>query len=110
MSPLRMPQHLADPPHVDSGEAVLRFKLLEELDTGLKRNEDRVEAALAALRRHDAEGRHDPDLRSRLLEHAADAVWSLFVQHEACDCADHDELVRRYGIPPEVTARIGAAH
>lgn len=110
MSPLRMPQHLADPPHVDSGEAVLRFKLLEDIDAGLKRSEDRVQAALSALARHDAQGRHDPDLRSRLLGEAADAVWTLFVQHEACDCADHDELVRRYGIPAEVTARIGAAH
>ena len=109
MSPLRMPQHLADPPHVDSGEAVLRFKLLEDIDAGLKRNEDRVQAALDALARHDAAGRHEPSLRSRLLDEAAEAVWTLFVQHEACDCADHDELVRRYGIPAEVTARLGAA-
>jgi hypothetical protein len=105
-----MPQHLADPPHVDSGEAVLRFKLLEDVDGGLKRNEDRVQQALAALARHDAEGRHEPDLRSRLLDDAADAVWALFVQHEACDCADHEELKRRYAIPAEVTARVGAAH
>ncbi len=107
MSPLRMPQHLADPPHLDSGEAVLRFKLLEDIDSGVKRHEDRVQATLAALQQYDVEGLQEPNLRSRLLDAAADAVWSLFVQHEACDCADHDELVRRYGIPAEVTARLG---
>lgn len=109
MAPLRMPQHLADPPHVDSGEAVLRFKLLEDVDAGLKRCEWRVQAALAELREHDADG-GDPAQRGRLLDEAADAVWALFVQHEACGCTDHEELVQRYHIPPEVTARLGASH
>jgi len=105
-----MPQHLADPPHFDSGEAVLRFKLLEDIDAGVKRNTDRVQAALADLRRHDGEQGADPDLRNRLLDAAADAVWALFVQHEACDCTDHEDLVRRYDIPAEVMARVGARH
>lgn len=109
MAPLRMPQHLADPPQMDSGEAVLRFKLLEDVDAGLKRCEWRVQAALAELRDHDAEA-GDPAGRARLLDEAADAVWALFVQHEACGCADHEDLVQRYHIPAEVTGRIGAAH
>jgi hypothetical protein len=109
MAPLRMPQHLADPPQVDSGEAVLRFKLLEDVDAALKRSEWRVQAALGELQEHDADG-GDPAERPRLLDEAADAVFALFVQHEACGCSDHEELVQRYHIPAEVTARIGASH
>jgi hypothetical protein len=109
MSPLRMPQHLADPPHVDTGEAILKFELLEELDASLAQTERRVEETLGALREHDARG-GDRDRRAELLNSAAEAVWRLFVQHEACDVCDHQELVARYRIPPEVLARIGAAH
>ena len=73
MSALRLPQHLAEPAHVDSGEANLKFELLEEIDA------------------------------------AVEAVWRLVVQHEACDCTDHRELVARYRIPAEVMARIGSS-
>jgi hypothetical protein len=108
MSPLRMPQHLADPLHTDSGEAVMKFELLEELEQ-LHRAETRVERALAALRDHDAAGGYGAQ-RIQLVEAAADAVWSLVVQHEACDCCDHNQLIARYHIPVEVMSRLGAAH
>jgi hypothetical protein len=107
MSPLRMPQHLAEPQHVDSGEAILRFELLEELD-GLHRSEARVEQALRALRDCDAVGGYGAE-RTRLIDTAADAVWRLIVQHEACDCCDHNALISRYRIPAEVMARVGGS-
>ncbi|WP_374472965.1 DUF6665 family protein [Phenylobacterium sp.] len=108
MSPLRMPQGLSEPQHVDSGDAVLKFQLLEGLDGSVSRCERALQAALAELARHgEAE---DPKLRSRLLDVAADAAWRLIVQHEACDVCDHEELIRRYAVPPEVLARIGARH
>ncbi|WP_334162276.1 DUF6665 family protein [Phenylobacterium sp.] len=103
MSPLRMPQGLSEPQHVDTGEAVLRFELLEELDGGLARCERRLEAALAAL----AAGGEGAE-RSRRLDEAADAAWRLIVQHEACDVCDHRELIARYHIPAEVLGRVGA--
>ena len=106
MAPLRMPQHLADPAHTDTGEAILKFELLEELDA-LHRCEDRVAAALAALRDHDAEGGAAGD-RAILVDAAAEAVWRLIVQHEACDCTDHNQLIARYHIPVEVMSRLGA--
>jgi hypothetical protein len=109
MAPLRMPQHLADPVHVDTGEAHMRFELLEDVEGGLRRAERRVTEALADLREHDRGG-GDPQVRAALADLAADAVWALLVQHEACDCADHSALVQRYRIPPEVMARIGARH
>jgi hypothetical protein len=107
MSPLRMPQHLADPPHVDTGEAVMKFELMEELE-GLHRSEERVGATLAALRDHDAEEATDPAGRALLVDAAAEAVWRLIVQHEACDCTDHNQLIARYHIPAEVMSRLGA--
>lgn len=109
MSPLRMPQHLADPVHIDTGEAHLRFELLEEMDSAVGRTERQVAERLDALRHHEAVG-GSTETRRALLDTAADAVWRLIVLHEACDCADHQQLIARYGIPPEVMARIGARH
>lgn len=107
MSPLRLPQHLTDERHVDSGEARLRFDLLEDLDAGLARSEREVERTLEALHVHDVE-LGDPAIRSRLLDHAADAVWRLFVQREAGDLTDHQPLIQRFGIPQDVLARVGS--
>jgi hypothetical protein len=105
MSALRMPQHLGEPAHVDSGEAYLKFELLEEIDAAVGHTERAVERALRALRDHDPS---DLEGRRPLLEDATEAVWRLVVQHEACDCSDHQELIARYRIPTEVMARIGA--
>jgi hypothetical protein len=108
MSALRLPQHLAEPAHVDSGEAYLKFELLEEIDAAVGHTERDVERALRALRDHDSDQR-DPEDRQALLDAAVEAVWKLIVQHEACDCSDHRELVTRYRIPSEVMSRIGAS-
>ena len=108
MSALRLPQHLAEPAHVDSGEANLKFELLEEIDAAVGHTERDVERALRALRDYDADQR-DPEDRQALLDAAVEAVWRLVVQHEACDCTDHRELVARYRIPAEVMARIGSS-
>lgn len=107
MSALRLPQHLADPAHVDSGEAQMRFELLEDIDAAVGHTERDVVRALRALRDHDASGA-PLETRGPVLEAAVEAVWRLIVQHEACDCADHNALIERYRIPPEVLSRIGA--
>ncbi len=108
MSALKFPQHLAEPAHVDTGEAHLRFELLENIDSAVGHTERDVERTLRALRDHDLSGAADPETRARLLEAAVEAVWRLVVQHEACDCADHQALVQRYRIPAEVLGRIGS--
>lgn len=107
MSALRLPQHLAEPAHVDSGEAHLKFDLLEDIDSAVAHTERDVEQALRALRDHDASGA-DPEARQPLLDAAVGAVWRLVVQHEACDLMDHGALIARYRIPAEVMARIGS--
>ena len=109
MSALRLPQHLAEPAHVDSGEAHLKFDLLEEIDSAVGHTERDVERALQSLRDHDASS-GDPEARQPLLDAAVEAVWRLIVQHEACDLTDHKALIERFRIPGEVMARIGASH
>ncbi|HEX7885049.1 MAG TPA: DUF6665 family protein [Phenylobacterium sp.] len=109
MSALRLPQHLAEPAHVDSGEAHLKFELLEEIDAAVSHSERDVERTLRALRDHDG-SQGDPEARQALLDAAVEAVWRLIVQREACDLTDHSALVERYRIPAEVMARIGASH
>ena len=107
MSALKMPQHLADPAHVDSGEAHLKFELLEEIDGAVGDAERDVERNLRALRDFDSGG-GGAEARRPLLDAAVDAVWRLVVVHEACDLSDHSELIQRYRIPAEVMSRIGA--
>lgn len=107
MSALRLPQHLAEPAHVDSGEAHLKFELLEDIDAAVGHTERDVERTLRSLRDFDGDQR-DPTDRQALLDAAVEAVWRLIVQHEACDCTDHHVLVERYRIPAEVMGRIGS--
>jgi hypothetical protein len=104
MSPLRMPQSLGHDHHVDTGEAVLRFELLEELDASLGRCERAVEASVAALAEFDAAVAAQ---RAPLLAAATQAVWRLIVQREACDLSDRERLVKHFHIPPDVMARLG---
>jgi hypothetical protein len=102
MSSLRMPQSLARRLGVETGEAVLRYELLEEQAQSLGRAGRKVEAALAALREHpDGEG------RPAALKAAADAVWSFLVQREVMGLRDRAAVVAQYGIPREVLARLG---
>ena len=91
---------------IGGGTAMMLSRALER--TGGPLPEDEFQAALGELQEHDADG-GDPAERPRLLDEAADAVFALFVQHEACDCTDHRELVARYRIPAEVMARIGSS-
>ena len=103
MSSLRMSQTLARRLGVETGEAILRYELLEEQAQSLGRAGRKVEAALAALRDHPGgEG------RAALLKTAADAVWGFFVQREVMGLRDRAAVIAQYGIPREVLARLGA--
>ena len=42
-----------------------------------------------------------------LLDDAADKVWAFFIQREICGLRSQKDAIRRYGIPPEVMARLG---
>src|SRR5581483_7990907 len=57
MSSLRLPQTFARRLGVETGDAVLRYELVEEQAFALGRMGRKAEAALAALRSHEGEGR-----------------------------------------------------
>ena len=102
MSSLRMPQSFLRRLGVESADVALRHEIVEEQAAALGRIGRKAEAALAALRDHQGEG------RAAVLKAAADAVWRLFVQREVLGLRDHSQLVRDYAIPREVMNRLGA--
>lgn len=66
-----------------------------------------VEKAMAALRAFDAEP-GSPEERIVLLKRAANEVWKFLIQRELCGLRDQREVIRIYGIPQDVLARLGA--
>jgi hypothetical protein len=85
------------------GSATFELELVSERAAALGRAGRAVEAAMARL----AEDQGGPD-RDALLKAAAKAVWSFFVQREACGFRDHRGVIAHYGIPKAVLARLGA--
>jgi hypothetical protein len=102
MSSLRMPQSFARRLGVETGEAVLRYELLEEQAAALGRAGRKLELALAALSSQQGDG------RAQALKAAAEAAWCFFVQREVMGLRDRATIVAQYGIPREVLNRIGA--
>ena len=98
-----MPQSLVNRPKPESGDAILRYELMEEQAQPLGRAGRKVESALATLRDHPG-----GDGRSDLVKVAADAVWGLLVQREVLGLRDRAAIIAEYGIPREVMVRIGA--
>ena len=103
MSSLRMPQSLIKRLGVETGDAVLRYELLQEQAASLGHSGRKVEKALAALRDHSGD-----EGRAELVKAAADAVWGFLVQREIIGLRDRAAIVAQYGIPREVMNRIGA--
>lgn len=102
MPSLRLPQSLLKRLGADTGEAAFRHELMEEQAAALGRMGRKAEAALAALKSHEGEGRAD------VLKAAADAVWCFLVQREVMGLRDRAAVVAQYDIPREVMARLGA--
>ena len=46
--------------------------------------------------------------REALLKAAAEAVWALFIQREACGMRDQKPVIADLGIPRAVLVRLGA--
>jgi len=103
MSSLRMTASLMRRLGVETGEAVLRYELLEEQAAALGRTGRKAQAALAALKAHQGE-----DGRAEVLKAAADAVWCFLVQREVVGLRDRATILREYDVPREVVVRLGA--
>jgi hypothetical protein len=99
-----MPQTLSSSLRPDSGLSALTAEIQGESAAALGRSGREVERALAVLAAAGA----DAPGRPALLQAAADAVWSYFIQREACGVLNHDQAVVDYAIPREVLARVGA--
>lgn len=102
MSSLRAPQSLLKRLGVETGEAAFNYEIVAEQAAALGRMGRKAEAALAALKAHDGEG------RAEALKAAADAVWCFLVQREVMGLRDRAQIVADYQIPREVLARLGA--
>ena len=90
-----------------SGFGSIENEIIGEKASSLGHHGRQVEQAMAALRAYDAAPRA-PEERVVLLKAAAREVWKFLVQRELCGLRDQKEVVRHYGIPQEVLARLGA--
>jgi len=83
---------------------LLEHEVAGEKAASLGRAGRRVEETLARLAMADM---HDP-LWPELLADAAAAVYWYFIQRELCGLRRHGDVIREYGIPKAVLARLGA--
>ena len=102
MSSLRLPQSFVQRLPGESFEAAINHEVAEEAAASLGRMGRKAQAALAALRDHQGEG------RAAVLRAASEAVWCLLVQREVMGLRDRAQIVADYQIPREVMVRLGA--
>ena len=85
----------------------LEYELAGEMASTLGRLGRRLEDALAALRIFDEKAASEPSGRPALVAAAGLALWHFVVQREALGLRDSARVMRDYGVPPEVRARMG---
>jgi hypothetical protein len=94
----------------DSPAAALDYEIAQEKASTLGRLGRGLEAALAALREHDAQTEPSADARETrraLVAQAGHALWLFVVQREALGLRDSRQLIRDYRVPAEVQHRMG---
>lgn len=102
MSSFRPPQSLVQRLKGEEADAAVRSEIVQEQAASLGRVGRKAEAALAALKAHEGDG------RAEVLKNAAEAVWCFHVQREVMGLRDRAQIVADYQIPREVMARLGA--
>ena len=90
-----------------SGYATLECEIAQEKASALGRLGRRLEGALAALAACPRTATSDRKIRDSLVEQAGYALWLFVVQREACGLNDSAQIMRNYGVPKEVYARMG---
>lgn len=103
---VRPPQSFHRPATAETGLGILEYELMSERADSLGRHGLKVETILAELKAHEAKC-GDEAGRQVLIDRAADAVWSFFIQREICGLRSNRDVVERYGIPKAVMARLG---
>ena len=90
-----------------SGYATLEYEIAQERASALGRLGRRLEGALAALAASPRTANSDRKIRDGLVEEAGYALWLYIVQREACGLGNSAQVMRDYGVPNEVYARMG---
>jgi hypothetical protein len=88
--------------------AALDYEIAQEQAAALGRMGRALEQALAALAAFDPTGPSSKAARSALLQQASDALWLFIVQREASGLRNTRQVIRDYGVPAEVEARMGS--
>jgi hypothetical protein len=88
--------------------AALDYEIAQERASALGRLGRALETALAALSDYDSRSGERDAARAQLVQDASDALWYFMVQREACGLRDPRPVLRHYGVPAEVYARMGA--
>jgi hypothetical protein len=88
--------------------AALDYEIAQERASALGRLGRALETALAALSDYDNRSGERDAARAQLVQEASDALWYFMVQREACGLRDPRPVLRHYGVPTEVYARMGA--
>ena len=101
---LRPPGAYARPAPV----VALDYEIAQERASALGRLGRALEAALTALADYDTRDAAGDATRAGLVQDASDALWCFMVQREACGLRDPRPVLRHYGVPGEVYARMGA--
>ena len=92
---------------LNSGYATLQYEIAEERASALGRLGRRLEAALSALGACPPEAASERATRQSLVDEAGYALWLFVVQREACGLNDSTQVMKIYGVPDEVYARMG---
>ena len=95
----------------DNPAAALDYELAQEKASTLGRLGRALEAALAALRDHDAQTEsHSAEtrqVRGTLVAAASRALWHFIVQRESLGLRDSRQVMRDYRVPGDVQNRMG---
>ena len=100
----RLPEKFAVSLAADTSLGAIDQEILAEKAASLGNAGRKVEKCMERLRAN----RGDGETRAALVNSTADAVYAYFVQRELCGFRRHDDIIRDYGIPPEVLVRLGA--
>jgi hypothetical protein len=90
-----------------SGYATLEYEIAQERASALGRLGRQLEAALAALAACKRTVASDQKIRDKLVEEAGYALWLFVVQREACGLNNSAQVMQDYGVPNEVSVRMG---
>ena len=92
---------------LQSGYFALEYDIAQEKASALGRLGRRLERALEVLAACPRTADCDRGIRESLVEQAGYALWLFVVQREACGLNDSARMMRAYGVPKEVYARMG---